>query len=86
MYEYKDTFNLRDEIGTCANIEVKIDIMDKIPFFIRPYYAKEEDKNTLDKEMKRLCYLGILKERFSAYSSPVMLIRRKVDTRQKSCD
>ena len=28
--------------------------------------------------MKRLCYLGILKEGFSAYSSPVMLITRKV--------
>ena len=28
--------------------------------------------------MKRLCYLRILKEGFSAYSSPVMLISRKV--------
>ena len=28
--------------------------------------------------MKRLCYLGILKEEFSAYLSPVMLISRKV--------
>ena len=28
--------------------------------------------------MKRLCYLGILKEGFSAYSCPVMLISRKV--------
>ena len=28
--------------------------------------------------MKRLCYLGILKEGFSAYSSPVMLISRKL--------
>ena len=28
--------------------------------------------------MKRLCYLGILKEGFSAYSSPVMLISRQV--------
>ena len=28
--------------------------------------------------MKRLFYLGILKEGFSAYSSPVMLISRKV--------
>ena len=28
--------------------------------------------------MKRLCYLGILKEGFSAYSSPVMLISRKM--------
>ena len=28
--------------------------------------------------MKRLCYLGVLKEGFSAYSSPVMLISRKM--------
>ena len=47
------------------------------PIFIRPYHAREEDKNTLDKEMKRLCYLEILKEGFSAYSSPVMLISGK---------
>ena len=32
--------------------------------------------------MKRLCYLGILKERFLAYSRPVMLISRKL-TRDK---
>ena len=28
--------------------------------------------------MKKLCYLSILKEYFLAYSSPVMLISRKV--------
>ena len=28
--------------------------------------------------MKRLCYLGILKEGYSEYSSPVMLFSRKV--------
>ena len=39
---------------------------------------REEDKAVIDKELKRLCYLGILKEGFSAYSSPVMLIRRKL--------
>ena len=64
MYEYKDTFHLRNDIGTCPNIEVEIEVMDKTPFFIRPYHAKEEDKSTLDKEIKRLCYLGILKEDF----------------------
>ena len=78
IYEYKDTFSLRDEIGTCPNIEVEIDVTDDSPFFIRPFHAKEGDKAILDKEMKRLCYLGILKEGFSAYSSPVMLISRKV--------
>ena len=28
--------------------------------------------------MKHLCYMGILKEGYSAYSSPVMLISRKL--------
>ena len=39
---------------------------------------REEDKAFIDKEMKRLCYMGILKEGFLAYSSPVMLISRKL--------
>ena len=74
---YKEAFSLKDEIGTCPNIEVEIDVMDKSPFFIRPYHVKE-NKAFIDKEMKCLCYLGILKEGFSDYSSPVMLISRTV--------
>ena len=74
LYEYKDVFSLRDEIGMCPNIEVNIEVTDNLPFFIRPYHVKEEDRAVLDKETRRLCYLGILKEGFSAYSSPVMLI------------
>ena len=85
LYKYMDAFSLRDEIGTCPSREVEIDILDKSPFLIRPYHVKEEDKNVLEKEMKRLCYLGILKEGFSAYLSPVMLISRKV-TKDKSSD
>ena len=77
---------MRDEIGTCPNIKVVIDVMDNAPFFIRPCHAKEEDKAIVDKEMKRLCYLGILKESFSAYSSPVMLISRKVTQEKKGSD
>ena len=76
--QYREAFTLRDEIGTCPNIEIDIDVMDKNPFFIIPYDIREEDKRILDKEMKRLCYLGILKEGFSAYSSPLMLISRKM--------
>ena len=78
LYEFKEAFSLRDEIGTCPNIEVEIEVTDKSPFFIRPYHVREEDKVVIDKEMKRLCFMGILKEGFSAYSSPVMLISRKL--------
>ena len=78
LYKYKEAFSLRDETGTCPNIEVEIDVTGKSPFFIRQYHVKEEDKTLIDKEMKRLCYLGILKEGFSPYSSPIMLISRKL--------
>ena len=78
IYRYKDAFRLRDEIGTCPNIEMEIEVTDRSPFFIRPFHAREEDKDILDKEMKRLCYLGILKEGFLAYFSPIMLISRKL--------
>ena len=78
IYEYREAFSLRDETGTCPNIEIDIDVTDKTPFFIRPYHVREEDKRILDKKMKRLCYFGILKEGFLAYSSPIMLISRKM--------
>ena len=74
LYKYKEEFILRNENGICPNIEVEIDVTDKSPFFIRPYHIREEDKKVIDKEMKHLCYLGILKEGFSPYSSLVMLV------------
>ena len=77
LYKYKETFSLRNEIGTCPNIEVEIEVTDKSPFLIRPYHVREEDKAFIDKEMKWLCYMGILKEGFSSHSIPVMLISRK---------
>ena len=78
IYDDKDAFSLRDKIGMCPNIKVEIDVTDNSPFFIRPFHAKQEDKAILDKEMKQLCYLGILKEGFLAYSRLVMLISQKV--------
>ena len=78
LYKYKEAFSLRDEIGTCPNIEVGINVTDKSPFFTRPYHIREENKRVIDKEMKCLCYLGILKEGFSPYSSLVMFISQKM--------
>ena len=52
LYRYKESFSLRDEIGTCPNVEVEINVTDKSPFFIRLYHIREEDKAFIDKEMK----------------------------------
>ena len=75
LYKYEDIVRLRDEIGSCPNIESEIDVTGYI-YFIRPYHVKDEDKVVLDKEIKRLCHLGILKS--SAYSSPVMFISKEM--------
>ena len=48
LYKYKEAFSLRDEIGTCPNIELEIEVTDKSPFFIRPYHVRKEDRVTMD--------------------------------------
>ena len=78
LYKYREAFGLRDDIGTCPNIMVEIEVTNKSPFFIRPYHVREEDKAFIDKEMKQLCYMGTLKKVFSAYPSPIMSISRKL--------
>ena len=83
LYRYRNAFSLGDEIGTCFNIKVEIDVTDKSPFFIRQYHGREKDKEFIDKEMKQLYYMGILMEGFSAYSSPVILICRKMTKDKK---
>ena len=52
LYRYKEAFSLRDETGTCPNIEVEIDVTDKSPFFIRLYHDREGDEAFIDEEMK----------------------------------
>ena len=34
IYQYRKAFSLRDEIGTCPNIEIDIDVTDKTPFLL----------------------------------------------------
>ena len=62
LYKYK-VFSLRDNIGTCPNIEVEMDVTDKFPFFIRTYHVKEEDKTLIDKEMKVVVLFRHIKRR-----------------------
>ena len=78
LYKYKEVFSLRNEMNTFPSIEVEIDVTDISPFFSRPYHMKEEDKTLIYKGMKYLCDLDILKVVFLVFSSPVMLISRKL--------
>ena len=59
-------------------MEVKLELKDKTPFYIRPFPIKEEEKIIVDREMRKGCLLGILRKGLSIYSSPIMLIPRKM--------
>ena len=78
LYKYKKAFSLRDKIGLCQSKEVKLELKDESPFFIRPFPIKESDNDIVDKEMRKGCLLSILKKGMSSYSSPIMLISRKL--------
>ena len=78
LLKYKEAFSLRDEIGLCSNMEIELELNDDTPFFIRPFPIKETEKEVVDKEMRKGCLLGILKKGMSSYSSPIMLIPRKL--------
>ena len=75
--QFMDIFSLRDEIGTCAFIEVHLKLQDETPFFVRPYPVREGQKKVIQKEMDRLKHLGIIQKGLTGYSSPVVLVKRK---------
>ena len=59
----RDAFSLRDEIGTCPFFEVRLQLRDETPFFVRPYPIREEQKAIIQREMDRLEKLGIIEKR-----------------------
>ena len=44
LHKDKDTFSLRDEIGTCPNTEVEGDVTDKSPFLFNHIMSKKKIK------------------------------------------
>ena len=77
LLENREAFSLRDEIGTCPHFEVKLELRDETPFFVRPYPIREEQKKIVQREMERLEKLGIIIKGLTGYSSPVLLVKRK---------
>ena len=64
--QFTDIFSLRDEIGTCPFIEAHLKLKDKMPFFVRPYPMREEQKKVIQKEMDRLKHLDIIQKGLTA--------------------
>ena len=70
LYQYKDAFSLRDEIGLCPNIEIEIDVTDKSPFFITPFHANEDDKKDFRQGNEAIVLFGHSKGRLLSQFQP----------------
>ena len=70
-------FSLHGEIGDCANYEVDFELTDRSPFYIRPYFISQTQKEHVDREVKKLVQLGVLSPERSAYTSPLMLVKNR---------
>ena len=58
-------------------MQVKLELNEKKPFYIRPFLIQEEEQVIVHKEMRKGCLFGILKKGFTSYSSPILLIPKK---------
>ncbi len=65
-------------MGPGPSMTIDIEVLNDEPFFVRPFPISEADKPFMDQQMQRLVHLGILSKNTTAYTSPVMLISRKV--------
>ena len=83
--QFMDIFSLRDEIGTFPFIEVHLKLKDEMPFFVRPYPMREEQKKVIQKEMDRLKHLGIIRKGLTGYSSLVVLVKWKNQNLYQVC-
>ena len=63
LKENRNAFSLYGELSSCPDFEVDIELTNHEPFFIRPYFATEPDKITIEKELSKLVKLGILGNR-----------------------
>ena len=61
-------------------------LKDEIPFFVRLYPMREEQKKVIQKEMDRLEHLGIIQKGLTGYSSPVVLEKWKNQNLYQVCN
>ena len=82
---FHNVFSLRDEVGTCPFIKVHLKLKHETPFFVRPYPMQEEQKKVIQKEMDRLEHLAIIQKGLTCYSSPLVLVKRKIQNLYRVC-
>ena len=76
--KYRDVFALSDsELGRMSLVQHVIDTGDATPIKQRPYHTSPEGKQEIDRQVNNMLEHGIIQESVSAWSSPVVLVKKK---------
>ena len=76
--KYRDVFALSDsELGRTSLVQHVIDTGDATPIKQRPYHTSPEGKQEIDRQVNNMLEHGIIQESVSAWSSPVVLVKKK---------
>ena len=79
LLKYSNAFSLHSEVGN-TDLTIDFELTDTQPFYIRPFTVSPAEKPIIDRELQKLVSLGVLQEHHSAYSSPVMLLKKPNST------
>ena len=76
--KYRDVFALSDsELGRTSLVQHVIDTGDATSIKQRPYHTSPEGKQEIDRQVNNMLEHGIIQESVSAWSSPVVLVKKK---------
>ena len=77
LLKQRKAFSLGDEVGLCPGMEVRLELDNRIPFYIGTFPVGEKGV-VMDVEMRRGCLLGILRKSSGSNFSPIMVTPRKM--------
>ena len=76
--KYRDVFSLPDsELGRTSLVQHVIDTGDATPIKQMPYRTSPEGKQEIDRQVNNMLEHGIVQESVSAWSLPVVLVKKK---------
>ena len=67
-----------DQLGRTSLVQHVIETGDAAPIKQRPYRTSPESKQEIDRQVNDILERGIIQESVSPWSSPVVLVKKKI--------
>lgn len=83
---YEDIFKETTTLFSFREVDYCIPLKDGIePINVRPYRYAHFQKNEIEKQVQDMLKLGLIKPSNGTFSSPVLLVKNKIDGTRQFC-